>query len=280
MHRVGALRRRLVSRGVAVTQSPTDAPPARRGPIGLIAILAAALLLVCGLVALGTWQVQRRSWKHDLIARVEARVHAEPVDAPSRSDWPAITPEADTYRHVRATGHFLYDAEVLVQAVTEYGGGYWVMTPLHRADCTTLLINRGFVPGDRSDAAARAAARIPGEVTVTGLLRMTEPGGGFLRSNDPKAGRWYSRDVSAIADAQRLSEVAPYFVDADATPNPGGLPVGGLTVVAFSDNHLVYAFTWYVLALMVAGAAIYLVRDARTPSPAAESAASRPDAPR
>ena len=73
---------------------------------------------------------------------------------------------------------------------------------------------------------------------VTGLVRSTEPGGAFLRSNDPVADRWYSRDVAAIAEAKRLSPVAPYFIDADATPNPGGYPVGGLTIVAFRNSHL------------------------------------------
>lgn len=263
MHRAGAHPRRPVSEGAAVTDIPMDAPPPRRGPGALIAIVAAAAILCCGLAALGTWQVRRMGWKHDLIARVEVRVRAGAVDAPSRSDWPAMNPEADTYRHVRATGRFLPAAETLVQAVTELGAGFWVLTPLRRADGTTILINRGFVPTDRSAKGARASADPSGEATVTGLLRMTEPGGGFLRSNDPGAGRWYSRDVAAIAAAQGLSDVAPYFIDADATPNPGGFPVGGLTVVAFHDNHLVYAITWYVLALMVAGAAIYVVRDAR-----------------
>ena len=60
-----------------------------------------------------------------------------------------------------------------------------------------------------------------------------------------------------------MSRTAPYFIDADATPNPGGWPVGGLTIVAFPDNHLVYAITWYVLALMLAGAVAYTVLDAR-----------------
>lgn len=75
-------------------------------------------------------------------------------------------------------------------------------------------------------------------------------------------GRWYSRDVPAIASAHGLGDVAPYFVDADAsmgTPGSGD-PVGGLTVVSFRDNHLVYALTWYALALMVAGAALWVWR--------------------
>ncbi|MFC7554551.1 SURF1 family cytochrome oxidase biogenesis protein [Pseudoroseomonas wenyumeiae] len=82
-----------------------------------------------------------------------------------------------------------------------------------------------------------------------------------MRSNDPAADRWHSRDVEAIAAARGLRDVAPFFLDADATPNPGGLPVGGLTVVSFPNSHLVYALTWYALALMLAGASAYLARE-------------------
>jgi len=94
-------------------------------------------------------------------------------------------------------------------------------------------------------------------------MRMSEPGGAFLRANDPAAGRWYSRDVAAIAAAQGLGPVAPYFVDADATENPGGLPVGGLTVIAFPNNHLIYALTWFGMAILLAGALVHVVRSER-----------------
>lgn len=142
-----------------------------------------------------------------------------------------------------------------MQAVTERGAGFWVLTPLHTGQ-GIVLVNRGFVPGDRRDPATRTAGQAVGMVTVTGLIRASEPGGGFLRANDPAADRWYSREVAAIARARGLGTVAPFFVDADATPNPGGYPLGGLTVVSFRNNHLVYAITWFALALLSAGAAI------------------------
>ena len=213
------------------------------------AFAAAALIAALGLAALGVWQVERRAWKHELMAAVDARVHAAPVAAPGPDRWNAVNAKDDAYRRVTASGTFRHDRETLVQAVTERGAGYWVVTPLETPGFT-LLVNRGFVPKDRREAKGRAAGRVAGPVTVTGLLRVTEPEGAFLRSNDPIGDRWFSRDVAAIAKARGLGRTAPYFVDADASPNPGGYPVGGLTVVRFRDHHMVYALTWFALAAL------------------------------
>jgi surfeit locus 1 family protein len=144
--------------------------------------------------------------------------------------------------------------------VTELGGGYWVITPLAREDGTTVLVNRGFVPPDKHDPASWET-RSPSPVTVTGLLRMSEPGGAFLRLNDPASDRWFSRDVAAIGASRGLAKVAPYFIDAERGPRDSGLPVAGLTVIAFSNNHLVYALTWGALALMAAAGAILVNLD-------------------
>lgn len=214
-----------------------------RPHVRLIVAGALALLAVVALAALGTWQVQRRAWKLALIAQVEARVHAVPVAAPGPPDWSSIDAPRAQYRRVRLTGRYLA-RQTLVQAATERGPGWWVLTPM-RTDAFTVLVNRGFVP-------ARSAPPPPqGRVTVTGLLRITEPHGGFLHTNDPLHDRWYSRDVAAIAAAQGLGPIAPYFVDADAASSKPGSPAGGLTVIAFPNNHLVYAITWYGLAMMV-----------------------------
>jgi surfeit locus 1 family protein len=220
-----------------------------------------ALLGVTGLMALGVWQLERRVWKLQLIDQVEQRIHAAPVAVPAPETWPQINAADDAYLRVSASGRFLNDRETLVQAVTERGSGYWVITPFRTVQGFTVLINRGFVAPDLRDPAKRVAGRIAGDTVITGLVRMTEPKGGFLRANDPAAGRWYSRDVAAIAAARGLSDVAPFFIDADATPNPGGWPVGGLTVIAFPNNHLVYALTWFGLALMLIGAMAFVAHD-------------------
>jgi surfeit locus 1 family protein len=236
--------------------SPERASRRHTGQGRLVAGLAACAVLILGFSALGVWQVQRLAWKQALIRQVDARIHAAPVPAPDPER--AVTRQADQYRRVVVSGRFETDRETRVKAVTELGPGFWVMTPLAETRGFTVLINRGFVPAEAPQT------RVEGPVSVTGLLRITEPKGGFLRANDPAADRWFSRDVAAIARARGLEgPVAPYFIDADAAPSLSGWPRGGLTVVRFSNSHLVYAVTWFGLALMSAGGAVLLLRERR-----------------
>lgn len=227
------------------------------------------LIILTGLftavfIALGVWQLERREWKLALIARVDARVHAAPVAAPGPAEWPALTRENAEYRRVTVSGHFLPGHETLVQALTALGAGHWVMAPLQTNAGFIVLVNRGFVPPEKRDPATRRDAATAGApVTVTGLLRMSEPGGGFLRANAPTANRWYSRDVAAISHTEHLSNTAPYFIDAEAArggPAAGAWPAGGLTVTRFRNSHLSYAFTWLALAVMTAVFCVRLVR--------------------
>ena len=234
----------------------------------LVLIALTTVVLVAGFSTLGVWQVHRRAWKLGLIAEIDARIHAAPVAPPGPAAWPGVTAKADAYRRVTATGVFLNDRTTLVQAVTELGSGDWVMTPLQTDAGFTILVNRGFVPPDQPGLVAQGEGADAPHATVTGLLRVTEPKGGFLRSNDPVANRWYSRDVAAIAQAQHLAQTAPYFIDAAASPGAPG-PVGGLTVTTLPNSHLVYAITWFALAAMSAGAGGYTMRDVlrdRTPA--------------
>lgn len=244
----------------------------------IIAILG--LLLIVLFAGLGTWQVLRLQWKLALIERVESRVNAAPVAPPPASRWADISKESDEYRRVRLSGRFLYDYTTPVQAVSDLGAGFWLLTPLCTTDGAIVLVNRGFIPASGNTAQRYPARRAEGNPcaaaagpahTLTGLLRIAEPGGGFLRDNNPAGNRWFARDVAAIAAARGLAPtasnaglpVAPFFVDAARGQEPAGAPdqpVGGLTVISFQNNHLVYAITWYALALMVAGAWWYVAR--------------------
>ncbi|MCJ7799576.1 MAG: SURF1 family protein [Polaromonas sp.] len=225
--------------------------------------------MFAGLLALGAWQVQRLQWKLALIDRIEQRVNAAPVPAPGPSEWAGISREASEYQRVQVSGWFDHSQQTLVRASTELGRGFWVMTPLQTPAGFRILVNRGFVPS--ADSLQASEPDSAGLSTITGLLRLSEPGGSLLQRNDAAAGRWYSRDVLAIAASVKLAItpvppgaalVAPYFVDAAPSASTAW-PRGGLTVLRFNNHHIVYAVTWFVLAAMVAAAAAYLLRSER-----------------
>jgi surfeit locus 1 family protein len=245
---------------VNAVPAPASRPSSR---LALAVALLACVLAASGFAALGTWQVKRLAWKEALIARVEGQLQAVPTPAPGPAQWGGLERSRDEYRCVRLHGRFDLEHETAVRALTELGSGYWILTPLQDERGFQVLVNRGFVPPDWLPHLRQASPQPPGGQAVEGLLRLSEPGGAFLQANDPAADRWTSRDVAGMAAARGLSgaPVAPYFVDAQASASTW--PRAGLTVVHFSNNHLVYACTWFALALMSTAAAAYLVIDWR-----------------
>jgi surfeit locus 1 family protein len=227
----------------------------------LRSLLLPAALSAIGIAILlgfGFWQLERLAWKEALIARVEARTKAPAVPLPAESEWSKINEADDEYRRVSVSGNFRHDRETLVYTVLPdrprgfSGPGFFVLTPLELPSGASVIVNRGFVPLDRKDPATRREGQIEGPVTVTGLLRMPEAKNFFAPENDPARDAWYRRDPLEIARARGIERAAPFTIDADSTPNPGGLPQGGETRVTFANNHLQYVVTWFGLALALA----------------------------
>jgi surfeit locus 1 family protein len=221
-----------------------------------------ALLALATLLALGTWQLQRLAWKTALINEIIARQAMAPIPLPTTIEDPA----ALRFRKVSVHGTFDHSREVHLFAHTKRGNlGYQVITPLKQDDGTWVLINRGWVPDERKDPASRAEGQVTGPVAITGTARPTWHRHMFLPDNDTATNHWFFGDIPAMAAHLGLS-VAPVFVEADATANPGGLPIGGQTPTAdIANNHLQYALTWYMLAVALAG--VYFVYHWRRDEP-------------
>lgn len=219
---------------------------------GLVSLICLAILL-----GLGVWQLERKSEKEALIARILERSKVEPpAPLPGPQIW---DPARDEFRRVRITGTFRHEAETLVHglAAGEVPGralqGYYVLTPFGLTEGGTVLINRGFVPTALKAPASRAAGQIEGETTVTGILRGSEPRTMFVPAPDPVRNEWFNRDIAGISASRGIADPRPYLVEADATPNPGGWPKGGQLRVDLPNNHLQYAFTWFGIASCLVG---------------------------
>ncbi len=209
-------------------------------------LFTAPVVLLC--LGLGVWQVQRLFWKEDLIAQRQAAVSAAPIVAP-RSLEEARGME---FRHVTDEGVFLHDKEIFLGATSEAGTqGYQVLTPLLEPAGRIVFINRGFIPTELKAPAKRPTGQIAGSVHVQGLLRLSpaEKPAWFLPNNRPDLNYWFWVDIPAMSAADKLDRIAPFYIDADATPNPGGWPKGGVTRLILPNDHLQYAITWFSLAI-------------------------------
>ncbi|MDQ0470407.1 SURF1 family protein [Labrys wisconsinensis] len=224
----------------------------RQGERSLLWPTAFAVAALAILAALGTWQLRRLVWKEGLIRDATERSTQAPQPAPIEADWTRLDRTQTEYRHVALSGTFRHQDEVHVftdlpdAKGPARGIGYWVLTPLVQDDGSIVLINRGFVPKGREDPATRPEGQVGGRAAVTGLMRWSEERNLFTPADTPAKGEWYTRDTAAIGAARGLDRVAPFYVDADASP-PGGLPQGGETRLVFPNRHLEYALTWYGL---------------------------------
>lgn len=209
------------------------------------------LLALVILLSLGTWQVRRLYWKEALLSEIETRIHAAPVELGEIEKIAASGGDIE-YRTVRLSGTFDHARERHFFATHLGQTGYYVYTPLKLDDGRDIFVNRGFIPYEMKDAGKREQGQVPGRVTLQGLARaqLAAKPSMMLPDNDVAKNIFYWKDLRVMAESTGIARASlvPFFVDADATPNPGGFPVGGVTIIDLPNNHLQYAITWYGLA--------------------------------
>ncbi|MFN3765074.1 MAG: SURF1 family protein [Aliihoeflea sp.] len=235
----------------------TDLQAPNMSRLWAVSLVTGSVVALVVLLILGTWQVQRLHWKEDLLATIAARVESAPRPLAEIEALDAGTGDVD-YWPTRAEGTFVHSAERHFFATHQGSSGYYVYTPLRLDDGRFLFVNRGFVPFDRKDAETRMEGQVEDRVAIEGLARnrLDEKPSFIVPENEPDKNIFFWKDIDLMAATAGLpegAEVLPFFLDADETPNPGGLPIGGVTMIDMPNNHLQYAITWYGLALALVG---------------------------
>lgn len=207
------------------------------------------------LVLLGTWQVQRLHWKTDLIDKLNNRSTATAVAPPSDGD----DLEPFQFQRVAVDGVFQHDQErFLIGRALNGKPGIHILTPLKPDDGSdAILVDRGWVPFERREAATRRGGQIEGPVTVEGIVRLQNPPGYFTPENEPANNTWYFVDTDGMSKAAGMPLRSGYYIVSDVADLPGGLPKGGQWRLDLRNDHFAYALTWYGLAFALL--VIYIV---------------------
>lgn len=212
-------------------------------------LTAATVVALAILIGLGTWQLQRRAEKHDLLDQIAARSGA----APAPVEILFATGDYAAFRPATADGVFDHAKESYVYAPRTDGGptrqGFKVVTPLHLVSGGAILVDRGWVPEQRKDPATRKEGQFEGEIEVTGTLRPPSAPGTFTPPPDLAARTFYLRDSTAIAAAAGVTLLRPLILEATSAVDGG--PEPRPSDVNIPDNHLSYALTWYSLAVVL-----------------------------
>ncbi|XP_034048127.1 surfeit locus protein 1 [Thalassophryne amazonica] len=243
---------RLVNVG---RQSSSTAAGAEKGEESVLKWVL--LLIPVTAFGLGTWQVNRRKWKLQLIDDLKRLTTSTPIPLPPDP----LEVNNLEYRQVRVRGRYDHSKELYVmprsivnpekeareagRLMSSGDTGANVITPFH---CTnlgvTILVNRGYVPRQKIRPETRMKGQVEGEVEVVGVIRLTETRKPFVPNNNVEKNHWHYRDLEAMA---RVTGAEPIFIDADfASTIPGG-PVGGQTRVTLRNEHMQYIITWYGL---------------------------------
>jgi surfeit locus 1 family protein len=202
-------------------------------------IMAAAMLAM--LLALGTWQIERLHWKHDLLAQI-ARAEAAPA-VPLPAD-------PEPFSKVQVTGRLRDDLAASYGADvrdTPSGPvmGTQLIVPLERKGGDAIMVDRGWVPEKRPQAMAMP----DGEVTVEGYVRPGDKPGLFSATDNPATRQFYTLSPGVIGTALGLQHVAPFVLVAMGPAPPEHYPDPARHLPRPPNNHLSYAITWYGLAV-------------------------------
>ncbi|KAK4877120.1 hypothetical protein RN001_009626 [Aquatica leii] len=228
----------------------------RIGPIGWL-----LLIVPGGTFCLGTWQVQRKRWKENLVDQLQTRINANPVPLPESLEEISQL----EYYPVRVRGQFLHDKEVYLgpRSLLQHGDavtkssliskgqsasqGYLVVTPFKLEDREeTILINRGWVSNKHKNPYTRLEGQIQGTVDLIGIVRLHENRLPFMPANKPGVNSWFYRDLKQMCE---LTGADPIFLDATNEFDVKGGPVGSQTRISLRNEHLSYILTWYSLSV-------------------------------
>jgi surfeit locus 1 family protein len=221
------------------------------------------------MIRLGFWQLNRRVERLQRNATFAGRT-AEP---PLRIAGPVDDPAAVEYRQVIVEGTFDYEHEIVLLGRTRGGEpGVHLLAPLRLAGGEqAVLVDRGWIPYEERDPAARAAYRGPEGATIRGRLQLGRARTSrFLpaaapRKGGPRVDAWSAVDLARM-EAQMPYSLLPFYVEQLPEPGDPGLPWRGEEIVLDEGPHLSYAIQWFAFSIiLVAG---YTAVMLRSPPPA------------
>lgn len=203
------------------------------------------------LLWLGFWQLDRLEWKEGILADINAKLDEAPVPLPD-----VVDPDKDNYLTVIMQGAATGEEIRFLDSGTAAGTGHHIISAFVTTEGRRVMVDQGLL--GINDAAAQAADPMIKTITVQGNLLWPDDGS----DQPPEGDEWYARNVDAMADALKTEPVL-VVLSAASEYDPRLTPLG-VDTHFIKNDHLEYAITWFLLALVwLSMTVFYVVRAVR-----------------
>ncbi len=198
------------------------------------------------LFLLGSWQIQRLSWKSELISNYNINFSKDPISV----DELLHKNEEKKFRRVVISGKYDHENEIQIIGKTYEGNaGFHIITPFILTNNEIIYVNRGWVPKKYVDRNKREFTLFEGNTKVIGLVRLPQKKGYFVPENEPHNGFWFTIKPDEFNSHLEISADTNYYIDELNIDGKLKLPMPANGKIQIPNNHLQYAITWYSLAI-------------------------------
>ena len=198
------------------------------------------------LIILGSWQVQRLSWKSNLISNYNYNFQQAPITVKELFK----DRKNNKYRRTVIYGEYDHANEIQIIGKTYEGNaGFHIITPFILENNEIIYINRGWVPKKYADKKTRKFSLLEDKVRVVGLVRLPQKKGYFVPENEPENGFWFTIIPEELNGHLNIIGEKEFYIDELNIDEKLKLPMPANGKVQVPNNHLQYAITWYSLAL-------------------------------
>ena len=236
----------------------------RKPPIIATVLTIMGIAVLC---TLGTWQLQRLEWKEGLLARIALETSYETVIPASDIETLAYSSDKNLYKRGTIYGRFTGQTRYLMPRTHEGKSGKNVIAPFITDNNQFIIVDLGWLPFDHEGINKFDLNR----TALQGVLRRPDGKNWLTPANDDASGIWYAIDFDDLGQGfvpQGYNVMPAVFY------SEGDLPFAHDGLIAHTagwqppNNHLSYAFFWFIMAGVLA--VIFALRFVKEPTPKAQ----------
>ena len=198
------------------------------------------------LLSLGVWQTKRLAWKEALLENISYNLSSQPSILPTE-----LKKLEHNYKMVKVEGSLEPRSIFILTPVKGSGAGFRVISPLKLKDGSKILIDRGVIKEQDTDRLETLRQK----KLVIGYLFWPNETDYFTPDPNLERNIWFSRDLEKMAS---FLETQPILVVATENRLDPSLKMQDPTI-DIPNNHLQYAITWFMMAILWFGMSAYFV---------------------